>query len=83
MSRVLNVEQHASLMRLAFGQIADQGDWKGPIDCIVPWECANIYVQAIEFMTAVKPNCERVQVDLLGDAARLTCVGYRAGPAGP
>lgn len=72
----------ADLYRAAFAQIHDPADWKAPIDCVVPYELANIYVQAIEFMVGVKPNAEAVRDDVIGRAFRLTCVGYRAGPCG-
>lgn len=73
----LSIQQHAELMRFAFAQICDPKDWKGPIDAIVPWDCANVYMQAVQFMTAVQPVCERVS----GNMARITCIGYRRGPA--
>lgn len=68
---------YPALLRCAFNQVCDPQDWKGPIDCIVPWDGANIYMQAIQFMTGVKPTFVKI-----GDNARLTCIGYRAGPAG-
>lgn len=67
----------AELYRVAFAQVHDPEDWKAPIDCMVPWELANLYMQAIEFMTGVKP--EAVKYDTM---YRLTCCGYRNGPCG-
>ncbi len=91
-TRFVSSFQHADMMRFAFNQVCDHTDWKNPIDAYVPWDLANVYVQAIEFMTALKPSCVRLTIDqeekmeLIRNAsgwARLTCVGYRAGPAGP
>lgn len=79
----VSAEQHAELMRLAFDQICNKADWKAPIDCIVPWFAANIYMDAIEFMTATKATAFR-HIDASGVSGfRLTAPGYRAGPAGP
>jgi len=74
--RVTNT-QHADLMRFAFNQVCNQEDWKAPIDCLVPWELANVYIDAITFMTGVRPSYLKD-----GSMCRLTCIGYRAGPAG-
>ena len=74
------VERHgayAQLLRTAFNQICCETDWKGPIDALVPWEGANVYVEAIQFMTATTPSCIK-----MGDLAHLKSAGYRAGPAG-
>lgn len=74
-------EEHADLLRTAFSQICDPDDWKAPIDCIVPWASASLYVQAITFMTATNPACKHVIVKGY-DCAHLTSIGYRMGPAG-
>lgn len=71
-------DQVADLYRAAFDQVCDKTDWKAPVDCLVPWELANLYMQAIEFMTGVRPTCERT----LEGKARLACCGYRMGPCG-
>lgn len=81
MTRQVTPDQHADLLRVAFNQVCDPEDWKGPIDCIVPYDSANIYMQAIEFMTGVKPHHENVVVNC-ERMFRLTCCGYRAGPCG-
>lgn len=78
MLRIINHEDHHNAMHFLFNQVCDPADWKAPIECIVPWSMANVYMQAIEFMTAVKPDFTRK-----GEQAHLSCVGYRAGPAGP
>lgn len=70
-------EDHTSeLYKVAFNQVCDPEDWKGPIDCEVPYHLANLYMQAIEFMTGVKPEAEAVGTLQF----RLTCIGYAAGP---
>lgn len=78
--RQITQRDHTELMHFLFKQVQDPNDWKGPIDAVVPWDCANVYMQAVEFMTAVRPTCERIPG--MPGVARLTCVGYRAGPAG-
>lgn len=77
MPRRVTVDNLADLYRKAFDQVCDPSDWKAPIDCEVPWDLANLYMQAIEFMTGVRPSFERS-----GDTARLACCGYRMGPCG-
>ena len=77
---VLTIDQLADLYRKAFDHICDPADWKAPIDCEVPWEVANIYMQAIEFMTGVKPTSGYVTG--YPAKARLVCKGYRNGPCG-
>jgi hypothetical protein len=73
--------QHAELMRFAFNQICNPDDWKGPICATVTWDTANVYMQAVEFMTATKAACERFKDD--PRLCNITSPGYRAGPAGP
>lgn len=72
---------YANLMRTAFDQVCNKEDWKAPVNALVPWEAAKVYMQAIEFMTAAKVTCERVVKEGCVHA-HLTCVGYRMGPAG-
>lgn len=74
MSVIVTVDNLADLYRKAFDHVCDPSDWKAPIDCTVPWEVANIYMQAIEFMTGVKPHSEYVAG--YPALARLTCGGY-------
>ena len=81
--KVLTLTQHQEAMQFLFGQIAPQPNWKGPVEALVPWDMANVYMQAIEYMTAVKPDCESIYVPHMGRCAKLTCVGYSKGPAGP
>jgi hypothetical protein len=72
---------YALLLQTAFNQICDEQDWKAPIDATVPWEAANVYMDAISHMTATTAKCEQVRID--GQVyARLTSIGYRMGPAG-
>jgi hypothetical protein len=73
---------YALLLQTAFNQICNPDDWKAPIDALVPWEAANVYMQAVEFMTATTCQCERVKKEGLY-YGRLTSIGYRDGPAGP
>lgn len=75
---IVTRHQEAELYRAAFNQVCDPEDWKAPIDCIVPWGLANLYMNAIEFMTGVTPTFERLNN---GDT-RLKCCGYRLGPCG-
>lgn len=79
-TRVLTPDDVAALYRKAFDQVCDPTDWKAPIDCEVPWELANLYMQAVEFMTGVRPSYERVGV--IAPMARIICCGYRNGPCG-
>ena len=74
----VTIDQVAELYRAAFAQVHDPLDWKAPIDCVVPYEVANIYMRAIEFMTGVKPAGSMTETGMY----RLRCVGYRAGPCG-
>lgn len=71
-------QQAAEIYRAAFDQVCNPDDWKAPIDCIVPWGLANLYMNAIEFMTGVTPQFERLE----NGSTRLTCIGYRMGPCG-
>lgn len=72
---------YSLLLQTAFNQICDPQDWKGPIDCVVPWEAASVYIEAIKYMTATTPVSHVEQMD--GQLyAHLTSVGYRMGPAG-
>lgn len=80
MSVIVTVDNLADLYRKAFDHVCDPNDWKAPIDCEVPWDVANIYMQAIEFMTGVKPTSEYVAN--YPAKARLICTGYRNGPCG-
>lgn len=81
--RVVNIDQVADLYRKAFDHVCNQADWKAEIDCVVPFELANLYMQAIEFMTGVKPvGVGRTKVEGLADGYRITCIGYRRGPCG-
>lgn len=63
----------------AFDRLCDPADWKAPIDAWVPGELVMVAVCAIEFYTGVTPiislNTDTMQF-------RLTCCGYRKGPAG-
>lgn len=79
--RTLTIDQLAEVYRLAFDQVCNPADWRGPIHAVVPWEVASIYLQAVEFFTGVQPMCERKYVDNRF-IAELTCKGYRNGPAG-
>lgn len=75
LDRTVTIDQLADLYRKAFDQVCDPTDWRGPINCVVPWRLANLYMQSIEFMTGVAPECIRE-----GDEwARLRCCGYLVG----
>lgn len=81
-TRMVSQDQYAELMRAAFNHVCDPNDWKAPVDAIVPWGLANIYIDAIRFMTATIPTAERC-ADVTGNPSfRLQSVGYRMGPAG-
>lgn len=82
MRREVNKDQHVALLRLAFEQIAPQPDWKGPVDAVVPWETANVYMQAIELITGSVAKHESVYVPGEGRFAILTAVGYRVAMGG-
>ena len=82
MTRRLGIDAHSALMQFAFNQVCDPADLKGPIDAMVPWDQANVYMQAITFMTATEPTCERVVGSDRRTYAHLKSVGYRMGPAG-
>lgn len=73
--------KYALLLQQAFDQICDPEDWKGPIHAMVPWDAANVYMQAVQHMTATSCTCELVTRDGIAYAL-LKSVGYRAGPAG-
>lgn len=79
--RVLTQDQHTEILRAAFDQVCNKDDWKAPIDCVVPYDLANLYMQAIEFMTGVKPESAVCMINY-ERMFRLTCVGYRNGPCG-
>jgi hypothetical protein len=85
---ILTMTSESELMNFAFGQVRNGTDWRAPVDAYVPWGQANVYMQAIEFITLTKPTCERVErlegsPTPPGGWAHLTSIGYRAGPAGP
>lgn len=72
---------YAMLLQTAFNQVCNPQDWRGPIDCTVPWSAASVYIEAIKHMTATVPKSTTTQID--GQLyARITSVGYRMGPAG-
>lgn len=79
--RFVGPNEMADIYRVAFDQICDPKDWKGPVDCLVPWDSANVFIQAIEFMTGLRPQAARIN-HAGRDCYRLTCIGYRAGPCG-
>lgn len=79
--KVLVRDDVAAIYRAAFDQVCDPADWKNAVDCYVPHDLANLYLQAIEFMTGVRPTAERVMHEGR-DCYHLTCIGYRAGPCG-
>lgn len=72
---------YSILLRHAFDQICNTDDWRAEIDCLVPLEAANVYMQAIQYMTATSATCDRVVRDGV-TYAHLKSIGYRRGPAG-
>lgn len=81
MAREVTIDQVADLYRKAFDQVCNERDWKGEIDCVVPFKLANLYMNAIEFMTGVKPEgVGRIATRCITDGYRITCIGYRRGP---
>lgn len=69
--------QQRDIYRMAFTQVCDPVNWAGPIDCLVPWDLVNLYVQAIEFVTHLRPTYSKE-----GNMARLKCAGYLMSPKG-
>jgi uncharacterized heparinase superfamily protein len=74
---------------MAFNQICDPNDWKGPIDAIVPAMQFKVYADSVEFMTGTeaviheRDETGRRMYDTAGNQLfRMTSVGYRAGPCG-
>ena len=67
-----------------FDSLADDNDWRGPIDVIVSLEALeamgglDLIRSAVEFYTATRPTFE---YDLPGDSVHIRAKGYRAGPA--
>ena len=79
--RSVAIDQVADLYRKAFDHVCNEVNWKDEIDCVVPYELANLYMQAIEFMTGVKPvGLGRVSTREVVDGYHITCVGYLRGP---
>lgn len=78
LQRTVTIDNLADLYRKAFDQVCDPADWRGPIDCLVPWRLAILYTQAVEFMTGIAPSCEQVGEEWV----RICCCGYRLGPRG-
>lgn len=66
------------LLKAAFDQICGMGDWKGPINAVVPRRLASLYAEAIRFYTASEP----VEICEDRDHVRLISLGYHDGPAG-
>lgn len=68
------------LLRDTFSLICNTQDWKGPVDCIVPFWMLGIVSEAIKFMTASQPVAHSVPGR--EDVIRVVAPGYRAGAAG-
>jgi hypothetical protein len=51
---------YVTLLFTAFDQVCNVFDSRGPIDALVPWEAANVYMDAIEYMKAGPVKAERV-----------------------
>lgn len=80
MPREVNIDQVAALYRAAFDHVCEQENWKGPIDAVVPYNMANVYMQGIEFMTGVRPvGIGRTTTAGIVDGYRIKCDGYWAG----
>lgn len=73
---------YTMLLRTAFDQICDKNDWKAPINARVPWGAANVYMDAVTYMTAAPVECRMITQDGGQAFAHITSVGYRMGPAG-
>ena len=63
----------------AFDRVAVPGDWKAPINAIIPAEDQDVVQAAIEFFTATSARF----VQLSGTTVQVIATGYRMGPAGP
>lgn len=80
----LSPNQHAELMRYAYNQIANPDDARGPIHALIPQSRLGTYCDAIEFMTATKPELRLTgqRTEDGQELIRVTALGYRLGPAG-
>lgn len=65
----------------AFALIEQPGDWKAPIDAVIPVEDYDRCREACDFFTATK--LEIVEQLHYGKFLRVKAIGYRNGPAGP
>lgn len=64
----------------AFSAVEEPGDWKAPIDQVVPEDFdLDAIAAAVEFFTAT----EATFTDAGGRRVRVEADGYRMGPAGP
>lgn len=52
--------KYSELLHIAFEQVRNPEGWTKPLNALVPWEVANIYIQAIEYVTGWQVTCERV-----------------------
>lgn len=75
-TRMVSRDDFEELMNLAWRQVT-AGDENGPIDCIVPYNGANIYMQAISRRTG---DCEAERcADAVGNPSfRLRSAGVDA-----
>lgn len=78
MPNTVTKDQAADIYRAAFDQVCNPADWKAEVDCVVPYELANLYKQAIEFMVGAPVTGCKVE----GGMYHLRSIGYRAGPCG-
>ena len=62
----------------AFRLVANQDDWRAPIDTVVPADKLVAVIKAICFYTGTETT-----VIVEKDRFRVKSVGYRMGPAGP
>lgn len=74
-------DDYLAMLKTMFSQVCDPDDWKNPINALVPYGAAPVYIKAIKLMTGAPCECRRSFVK--GKPyAHITSVGYRAGPAG-
>jgi hypothetical protein len=71
-------------LNLAFDAVADDADWRGPIDVTMSIEAIDalggwcVVRTAIEHYTATSPT---IAYGLGAESARIQAAGYSAGPA--
>lgn len=77
--RIVTREAQAEVYCFLFKQVCGETDWKGPVHAWVPWSMADVYMEAIMFMTGSTPMCHGlVTLESGREICLLTADGYRA-----